>query len=129
MQEHGGAVRSDTGVQARRLELHQGHQSVHLRLVGHQAGEDAPEPERLVAQLGTEPLVAGGGRVTLVEDEVDHLEHGVEAGGAVVAGRDLEGDTGLGDRLLGAHDALRDRRLRQDVGPGDLGGREAADEA
>ena len=46
-----------------------------------------------------------------------------------MAGRHLEGHAGPGDRLLGADDALGDRRLGHDVGPGDLGHGEPADEA
>ena len=40
-----------------------------------QLRQDAPEAQRLVAQRGPRPVVAGGGRVALVEDQVDHLEH------------------------------------------------------
>ena len=43
--------------------------------VGSELGEDAPEPQRLLAQRRSHPVVAGGRRVALVEDEVDDLEH------------------------------------------------------
>ena len=35
------AGRSDPGAQTRRLELHEGNESVHLRLVGHEPGQHA----------------------------------------------------------------------------------------
>ena len=48
---------------------------MHLRLRREQLGQDASEPQRLLAQLGPHPVVAGGRRVALVEDQVDDLEH------------------------------------------------------
>jgi hypothetical protein len=38
-------------------------------------GQDAAEPERVLAQRRSNPVVAGGRRVALVEDEVDDFEH------------------------------------------------------
>ena len=46
---------------------------------GSSAGEDAAEPQRLLEQLRPHPVVAGGGGVALVEDQVDHLEHRARA--------------------------------------------------
>ena len=60
--------------QARRLDLHQRDQAVHLGLVRHQLGQDAPEPEGILAQCGTHPVLASGRRVAFVEHEVDDLE-------------------------------------------------------
>ena len=40
-----------------------------------QLGEDAAEPQRVLAQRRAHPVVAGGRRVALVEDQVDDLEH------------------------------------------------------
>ena len=48
---------------------------MHLGLAGRQPRQDAAEPQRLLAQLRPHPVLAGGGRVALVEDEVDHLQH------------------------------------------------------
>ncbi len=99
-----------------------------LGLVGRQPREDAADAERLIAELGAHPVFAGGGRVALVEDEVEHLEHRAEPGLAFVAARHLERHMRIGQRLLGAHDALLDRRLGHEIGPRDLGRGEAADE-
>jgi len=48
---------------------------------------------------------------SLVEHEVDHLEHRVEPRLALRAARDFERDARLAEGALGAHDALRDGRL------------------
>ena len=65
--------------------------------------------------------LAGGRRVALVEDEVDHLEHRRRGGRRARRGRGhLERHARLGQRALGAHDALRHRRLGDQEGAGDL---------
>ena len=46
-----------------------------LGLLGDELGEDAAEAERVLAERGAHPVVAGGRRVALVEDQVDDLEH------------------------------------------------------
>ncbi len=55
----------------RRLDLHQRDEAVHLRLRRGELGQDAAEAQRVLAQRGPHPVVAGGRRVALVEDEVD----------------------------------------------------------
>ena len=82
---------------------------MHLRLRGQQLGEDAAEPERFLDQLRPDQVVAGGRRVALVEDQVDHLEHGCEAVVQLVACGDFERHLRRRERALGAHDPLRDR--------------------
>ncbi len=57
---------------------------------GREPGEDAAEPQRVLAQLGAHPVVAGRGRVALVEDQVDDLEDGREPRRERVAARHLE---------------------------------------
>src|SRR2546428_3955851 len=52
------------------------------------------EPERILAQRGAHPVVAGGRRVALVEHEVQHLEHRGQARGELGAG----GGTSKGTR-------------------------------
>ena len=44
---------------------------------------------------GPHPVVAGGGRIALVEDQVDDRKHRRQPGGELVAARDLEGDASL----------------------------------
>ena len=65
-----------------------------LGLVGHQPGEQIPQPDRLGREVPA-------GAVALVEDEVDHREHRCEALGQRVVGRDAEGDPRLPDLGLG----------------------------
>ena len=75
------------------------------------------------------PVVAGGGGVALVEDEVDDLEDGGEAGGELGAAGDFEGDVVFGEGAFGADDALGDGGFGGEEGAGDLVGGEAAEEA
>ena len=75
-------------------------------------GQDAAEPQRVLAERRPHPVVAGGRRVALVEDEVDDLEHRRQAGGELGPARDLEGDARLGEGALGPDDALGDRSAR-----------------
>ena len=115
------------GAKAGRLDLHQRHQGMRLGLAGCQRGEHAAEAHRLLAQLGACPLLAGGGGVALVEDQVDGLEHGAQPVGEFLADRDLEGHVGLGERLLRPGDPRRHRgRLHQERA-GDLLGRQPGD--
>src|SRR5438067_286960 len=60
--------------QARSLEFHQRHETVHLGLLGLQRGQDPAQTKGLVAERGPSPGAARGGRVTFVEDQVDHFE-------------------------------------------------------
>ena len=93
-----------------------------LGLVGHQLGERAAEPQRLLGQL-----VAAG--VALVEDQVDDGEHRGEAVGQQVIGRHAERDAGGLDLLLRAHEALRHRRLGDEERARDLGRGQPAERA
>ena len=92
-------------------------------------GQHAREAQRVVAERGPQPIVAGRRGVALVEHEVDDLEHRREPLGERLAARHLERHARLGQRALRAHDALRDRRLRHEERARDLGRREAADHA
>ena len=58
--------------------------------LGRQLGQHAPEAQRVLAQRRPHPVVAGGRRVALVEDQVDDLEHRRQPRGALVAARHLE---------------------------------------
>ena len=53
-------------------------------------GEDAAEAQRVLAQRRAHPVVAGGRRVALVEDEVDDLEHRRQPRRELGAARHLE---------------------------------------
>ena len=100
-----------------------------LRLLRSELGQDAAETQRVLAERRSHPVVAGGRRVALVEDEVDDLEHRRQPGGALGPAGDLEGDVRLGEGPLGPDDALGDRRLRDEERARDLLGRQAAEQA
>ena len=93
---------------------------MNLRLVGSELGQDAAETQGVLAERRAKPIVAGGGGVALVEDQIDDFEDRREASSAVGAARDLERDVGVGECALGPHDALGDGRLRNEEGARDL---------
>ena len=92
------------------VEQQQRHQTRGLGVVG-----DRGETSRQADGLGGEVDVAG---VPLVEHEVQHVQHGAEVTGLV--------ERHAGQGALGAADALGHRRLGDEVGLGDLAGREPA---
>src|SRR5262245_43814445 len=68
--------RTDTRPRPRRLNLHQRDEAMNLRLLRNKSGQDAPETQRLIAQLKPHPALACGRRVTFVKDEIDDFENG-----------------------------------------------------
>src|SRR5215208_6147606 len=54
---------------ARFLDLHQRHQTMDLRLRRRQLGQDPAQTKRLLRELRSHPVIAGGCRVALVEYE------------------------------------------------------------
>ena len=113
----------------RRLELEEGLEAVHLGLVGDELGEHAGQPDRLAGQLRAHPVLAGGRRVALVEDQVDDRHDVVEAGHPLGAAGQLQVHACVAQRLLGARDPLSHRGLRDEEAARDLGRGQAADEA
>ena len=97
-----------------------------LALFGHETGQHARQPQRLLAQIRTRPVVARRGRMTFVKDQVDHLEHRIQALGTLARLRHVEGHLRLGEAALGAHDALRDGAFGLQEGARDLGRRQSA---
>ena len=97
-------------------------------LVRRQLGQDAPEPQRVLAERRAHPVVTRGRRVALVEDQVDDFEHRRQPCRQLRAARNLEWNLFVGQRALGADDSLGDRRLGDEEGTGNLVGREAAEE-
>jgi hypothetical protein len=80
----------------------------------------ASEPDGLIAQLLTNEAVARGGRVALVEYEVNHGEDGVEALSHLDRRGHLEAEVALANRPLRTDEPLRDRRFLVQEGPRDL---------
>src|SRR5688500_19596299 len=67
-QENGLTGWADAAAETRRLYLQEGDEPVHLRVVGRDAGEDATEPEGLVAQLVSNEAIAFGRLIAFVAD-------------------------------------------------------------
>jgi len=122
----GGA---DAGVEPGGLNLHEGGEAVDFGFVGNEFGEDSSKAECVFAEGGASPIVTGSGGVAFVEDEVDDLKDGGEAGGELDAAREFEGDFGFAEGAFGTDDALGDSGLGEEIGAGDLVGSEAAEEA
>jgi hypothetical protein len=88
-----------------------------------------PRRWRLGAQRRADQVLAGGGGIALVEDQVDDLQHRGEPLLPLLAARQLEAQAGLAERALGADDALGDGRFAGEEGARDLVGGEPADQA
>ena len=99
-----------------------------LGLVGHQLDEQAGQADALRAQLAANELVALGRDVALVEHQVHDGEHGSEPVGQLGVRRDSVGDLGGADLVLRSDQPLGHGRLRDQEGPGDLGGLQPGDE-
>ncbi len=114
------------GAPAGVVQQHQRQQGVHLGLGRQQLGQQPAQPDGLVAEAGPDELVAGGGRVPLGEDQVDHLQHRVQAGRQLGVRRHPVGDAGQRDLPLGPGQPLGHGRLRDQERAGDLGRVQAA---
>ena len=110
-------------------QQHEREQADDLGLVGHQRGQQPPEPDRLGAQVLADQLVAGAGRVALVEDQVDDGQHGPQAVGQVGLVGHAVRDPRVADLALGPDEPLRHGRLGDQEGPRDLGRGQAAQQA
>ena len=91
--------------------------------------ERAREADGFVAQDRAHEVGAGGRRVALVEQQVEHGEHRARALGQQVRRRDAVRDAGVADLVLGPHEPLRHRRLGHEERACDLGGREPGERA
>ena len=111
-EEDGFSSGADAGPGAGGLDLHEGYETVDLWFAGGEFGEDAAEAESVFAEGGADEVFAGGGGVALVEDEVDDLEDGGEAGGEIGAAGDFEGDVFFAKGAFGTDDGSGVRKAR-----------------
>ena len=109
------------------VEEHECQQPGGLRLIGEQRDHGPCQPDRLGTQLAPDQRIAGRRRVALVVDQVEDLEHAVEALGEQVERRHAIRDAGIVDLALGPDEPLGKRRLRDEEGPRDLRCREPAE--
>ena len=94
-----------------------------------EAGKNAAKTKGVLAQLRPDPVLTGGCRIALIEDEIDDLQHRRQAGRAISPDRDLEGNARLGKGPLGADDPLGHRRFRNEKCPRDLSRRQTTQQA
>ena len=102
---------------------------MHFGFVRSQFGQDTSQPQRILAKRGPQPVVPGGRRVAFVENQVDDREHRRQPRREFSAARNFKGNLRLGESSLGAHDALCDGRLRDEIGARNFVGRQAAEQA
>lgn len=126
VEPHQFAAGRDPRLAPRVVQQHQGEQAEGLG-VGQQLDQQAADADRLAAEIGAGQAGAGGGRVALVEHQVDHLQDVAQPLGEFLQGRYLVGNPGLADLVLGPHDALGDGAGRGEEGAGDLLGAQVAD--
>jgi hypothetical protein len=82
-------------------QQHQREEARDLAVVGQQPVRNPRHPDRLVGELGAVQLGAGGARVALVEDQVQHMEHEAHASRPLLATRQPERLTGRLDAPFG----------------------------
>src|SRR5258708_20139548 len=93
-----------------------------LRLLRSEFGEDAAKAERALTEGRAHPVVTRGGRVALVEDEVDDLEHRRQTGGKIGTAGNLERNARVAESPFGTDNALSDGGLRAKESTRDLVG-------
>ena len=123
LQEQQAPIQPDPRCASGMLQQQQRLQPEHLRLCRQQVRQQRGELDGLVGQIGP-----GGRRVSLVEDQVEHGEHRVEAVGQFVCVRRADGNARVAHLALGPHQPLRHRGLGDDERAGDLGRLEPADQ-
>src|SRR5262249_7295754 len=118
-QQNGLSRGTDPSPGTRRLELHQRDETVNLWFSWGELGENSAQAERIFAEPRPHPVISCGGGVTLVENQVDHLEDGGKTGAEICRTRNFERDMSVRERPLGPDDSLGDGRFRDEEGPCD----------
>ncbi len=119
-------------VRARRreaLDFHQSCKAMHFGFLRHELGHDAAHPQRILAQIRAQPVVTGGRRITLVENQIDHFEHRRQALRSLLRAGQFEWNPRFRERAFGAHDPLGDRGLRSQKSARDFVGLQTAEQA
>ncbi len=75
-EEYRLSSRADSRARARCLDFHQRSETVNFGFGRHELGQDARQTQRLVAQCGPHPILAGGRGIAFVEDQIEDFEHG-----------------------------------------------------
>ncbi len=107
------------------MQKHERQQSERLG-VGQKINEHAAKPNRFLGEMRQSQRIAGRSRISLIEDQIDDRQHGIEAVGKLSEGRNLIGNACLANFRFAADDALRDRnRVGQKRAGDSLGGQPA----
>ena len=119
------ARRRDARLAPRLVQQHQREEADGLGL-GQELRQQASEPDRLAGQIRPGQRGARGRVVSLVEDQVDDVQHGVEATRQLGARRHLVGNARVADLGLRTDDPLRHGGRAGEERARDLLGREPA---
>ena len=127
--EHQVPMGVDPAIPPGMVQQHQGQEAHRFGLVGHQGDQGSGEADGLSAQPLAHEIGPGRRRVPLVEEEVEHGEHGPGAIHQLVGWGYPERNAGMPDLPLGSDQALRHGRLRHQERSGNLGGRHTGQRA
>ena len=127
LEQHQVARFIHTRRQPRRLKRHQRHQRVHARRRDRGSRDQPSESQRLKAEILADQIGAGLCGIALVEHEIDHFEHRVEARRQLRARRHVERQALIANLPLRPHQPLGNRALVGEKGAGDFADTEAAD--
>jgi len=78
------------------------------------------QPDGVGAEIGADKLLASGGRVAFIEDEVDGRQNCLHPPRHVAGGRHRIGNASIPDLALGTDQPLRHGRFRYQKGARDL---------
>lgn len=111
------AVRLRTRRDGRGLQLHQREQAQRLGFIGQQADQHPAQSQRFLAQCRAHPVHAAGGRIALVEDQVEHFQQRVQALLEFGLARHLERHVLLRQHAHGAGSGINLALVRSDAMP------------
>ena len=97
-------------------EQHECEQALDLELVGHQLDQHPSKADGFGAKVLADQPVARGGRVALVEDEIDHRQHSLKPTGEISLIWNSVGDARGADLRFGSNQPLRQGGLRHEKG-------------
>ena len=121
-----GAGGVDPRLSAQVMQQHQRQQAQAFRIFGIDRTQHASEADGFGAQLPPDQRIPRGRGIALVEDQIDDRLHCGPAFGQGIVGRHLVGNARILDLAFGAHQPLRQGRLRNEKGARDLTRRKPA---
>ena len=111
------------------MQQHQRQQAQPFRVLRVDRAQHATEADGFGAQLPPDQRIARGRGIAFVEDQIDDRLHRGPAFGQGIVGRHLVRNTRILDLAFGAHQPLRQGRLRNEKSARDLAGRKPAEGA